>query len=194
LDRTLSMTTGEGDKAELATGLAQALGFIALAGEGRLRLVALEQDGTVLRSPVWQGRNRATEMFAFSATSPSKAADGTGPDALATTIASLLPSADSGSVIGLVSDFWGTDIPDALSRLAASPAVLVAVQVRAAEGRDPAFLGRGIMRLADADPGAERDISLDEEMLSRYRPALASHQAKLAEALSGGQHVFLPLG
>lgn len=194
LDRTLSMTTGEGRKAELATGLAQALGFIALAGQDRLRLVALEQDGTVLRSPVWQGRNRATEMFAFSATSPAKSADGTGPDALATTIAALLPSADSGSVIVLVSDFWGADILDALTGLAASPAMILALQVLAAEERDPALLGRGIMRLADAETGAERDISLDEEMLSRYRAALASHQDKLAEALSGGQHVFLPLG
>jgi uncharacterized protein (DUF58 family) len=193
VDRTLSMTTGDGGKARLATSLAQALGFIALAGQDRLRLVALEQDGTVLRSPVWQGRNRATEMFAFSAAPLAKTAGGTESDALATTIASLLPSADSGSVIVLLSDFWGTDIVDALTGLAASPAMVVALQVLAAEERDPALLGRGIMRLADAETGAERDISLDEEMLSRYRAALASHQDKLAETLSGGQHVFMPL-
>lgn len=194
LDRTPSMSAGERHKADLATGLAQALGFIALAGQDRLRLVALEQDGTTLRSPVWQGRNRAPEMFAFSAASGAKAAASSGPDALAEAIASLMPSADAGSVIVLLSDFWGQDVIEALAGLAGSPATIVAIHVLAAEERNPALLGRGIMRLADAETGAERDISLDEEMLSRYRVALGTHQDSLAEALSGGRHVFMTLG
>lgn len=191
LDLTLSMTVGDGAKAALAGGLARALGFLALAGQDRLRLVVLEGDGSTRSSPVWQGRSRAPEMFDFAAPRAAAARPAQAP--LATALTDIARGSDAGTVVVVLSDFWEPDALPALATLARAPGMVVAFQVLSAPERDPALLGRGVLRLADAETGQERVVALDEDMLARYRAALGRHRDALADAMSGGQHLFLPV-
>ncbi|WP_290686639.1 MULTISPECIES: DUF58 domain-containing protein [unclassified Haematobacter] len=202
LDLTLSMTVDDGAKAALASGVARALGFLALAGQDRLRLVVLEADGSVRRSPVWQGRNRAPEMFDFAErrVPPQDRAMDPVPAPLATALSNIGRDnggrdngGDAGAVVFVLSDFWEPDAVAALDALAQAPAMVAALQILSAQERDPASLGYGVLRLVDAETGRERDVTVDEDMLNRYRSALGRHQDALAAALSDGRHLFLPL-
>lgn len=197
LDLTPSMMVQHETKAALATGLARALGFVALAGQDKVRLIVLEGEG-VRRSPVWQGRTRAQDMFAFAEpqTRPPLDREETtkrpAPPSLAAAIAELIPASDAGSLFFIVSDFWAMEVAAALSALASTPGTVTALHVLSASERDPSSLGRGVIRLIDAETGGERDMTLDENTLIAYRASLGRHTDALVEALSGWS-VFLPI-
>jgi len=196
LDLTLSMLAPAEGKANLAVGLAQALGFVALSGQDRVRLLVLGQQRKIERSPVWQGRSSAPDLFAFARTTAGPAhRDPLGAPAreatsLTQAVAELVAALDQGSVVIVISDFWDADAAIALSRLAATPASLVALQVLTALEQDPSGLGEGVHRLVDAETGAERDFAINDNLLRQYRSALADHTAALVAAASD-RNLFL---
>ncbi|MET3926623.1 DUF58 domain-containing protein [Devosia sp. 2618] len=198
LDLTASMMVQPDTKAALATGVARALGFVALSGQDKVRLVVLEGENGIRRSPLWQGRTRAPDMFAFAEPqieAPRDREDASKRDAsasLAAALTELIPSSDAGSLIFIVSDFWEADVAVALASLASTPATVTALHVLSASERDPSSLGQGIIRLVDAETGRERDMTIDETTLTGYRAALGRHTDTLVESLSGW-NVFLPV-
>lgn len=198
LDLTRSMTVGDGAKAVLASGLARALGFVALAGQDRLQLIVMTEEGA-RRSPVWQERSRASDMFGFIALSPAGAAalqvdEGS---VVASTLAEMQRSADRGAVIFVISDFWDAEVVPALGALARTSGLVCALHVLSAPEREPSLLGNGSLNLVDAESGREQEVLLDADTLARYRAALGRHQDALAGALAtgarGGAHLFLPI-
>ncbi len=137
-------------------------------------------------------------MFAFAAAQapPPRDREGAGerpaPASLAAAIADLVPGSDAGSLVFVLSDFWDPGAAVPLAALASTPGMVAALHILSAAERDPASLGRGVIRLVDAETGQERDMTLDEDMLTRYRAALGRHTDALAGALTGW-NLLLPV-
>lgn|GEM_PF-3169721 len=191
LDLTASMRLENSDKANLAIGLARAIGFVALAGQDRLRLIVLEGEGQVRRSPTWQGRTRTAEMFAFTQpmSAPPRDRERTtgrpSAELLTPMLAELAADSDAGSLYFIASDFWEQGAAHAMAALTAMPGTVTAFHILSGPERDPSALGQGIMRLVDAETGMERDMTLDQATLANYRTALGRHIDELAAALPG---------
>lgn len=197
LDLTPSMVSVPA-KARLASALASALGFVALVGQDRVQILVLEGDNVVRRSPAWQGRSRAPELFAFAQTDlrpvPDREVGEPKPalSSLAQSIESLRATADAGTVCIVLSDFWEPGAAQSLGSLAATPASVAALQILSAVERDPGAYGEGVHRFVDAETGHERDITIDETMLSQYRQALDTLQLSLRTAVNP-RNIFLTL-
>jgi uncharacterized protein (DUF58 family) len=195
LDLTPSMISVP-EKSGLASALASALGFVALVGQDRVQLLVLDADNAVRRSPVWQGRNRAAELFAFAQSDLTPVSDREVAEpkpalsSLAESVESIRANADAGTIVVVLSDFWETRAAQSLRQLASSRAAVVAIQILSAAERDPSVYGEGVHRLVDAETGHERDITIDATMLSKYRQALETLQQSLESAVSA-RNIFI---
>lgn len=195
LDLTPSMVSAP-EKARLASALASALGFVALVGQDRVQLLVLDADNAVRRSPVWQGRSRAPELFAFAQADLKPVSDREVAEpkpalsSLAQSIESIRANADAGTVVIILSDFWEPSAAQSLDQLASSRACLVALQILSAAERDPSVYGEGVHRLVDAETGLERDITIDAAMLGKYQQALETLRQSLETAVSP-RNIFL---
>jgi uncharacterized protein (DUF58 family) len=195
LDLTPSMISVP-EKSGLASALASALGFVALVGQDRVQLLVLDADNAVRRSPVWQGRSRAAELFAFAQTNLTPVSDREVAEpkpalsSLAESVESIRANADAGTIVVVLSDFWETRAAQSLRQLASSRAAVVAIQILSAAERDPSVYGEGVHRLVDAETGHERDITIDATMLSKYRQALETLQQSLESAVSA-RNIFI---
>jgi uncharacterized protein (DUF58 family) len=195
LDLTPSMVSVP-EKARLASALASALGFVALVGQDRVQLLVLDAENAVRRSPVWQGRSRAPELFAFARPElkPVSEREVGEPkpslSSLADSIESIRANADAGTLVVVLSDFWEHSATQSLHQLASSRASVVAIQILSAAERDPSVYGEGVHRLVDAETGQERDITIDAAMLSKYRQTLVTLQQSLQTAV-GARNTFL---
>jgi uncharacterized protein (DUF58 family) len=195
LDLTPSMISVP-EKSGVASALASALGFVALVGQDRVQLLVLDADNAVRRSPVWQGRSRAAELFAFAQTNLTPVSDREVAEpkpalsSLAESVESIRANADAGTIVVVLSDFWETRAAQSLRQLASSRAAVVAIQILSAAERDPSVYGEGVHRLVDAETGQERDITIDATMLSKYRQALETQQQSLESAVSA-RNIFI---
>jgi uncharacterized protein (DUF58 family) len=150
----------------------------------------------VRRSPVWQGRNRAAELFAFAQSDLTPVSDREVAEpkpalsSLAESVESIRANADAGTIVVVLSDFWETRAAQSLRQLASSRAAVVAIQILSAAERDPSVYGEGVHRLVDAETGHERDITIDATMLSKYRQALETLQQSLESAVSA-RNIFI---
>ncbi|SDG89274.1 DUF58 domain-containing protein [Pelagibacterium luteolum] len=195
LDLTPSMMVE--DKAALAKGIARALGFVTLAAQDRLRIFVLDENPGLKRSPTWHGRARVHEMIEFAeprTQGPGGPSERTRPDpaSLSAPISDLIGDSDAGSIVFILSDFWGTGLSEPLAALTATGAMVIAMHILAASERDPSSMGNGIIRLVDAETGRERDMALDDITLTAYHAAMSRHTDGLREALIGG-NVYLPV-
>lgn len=185
IDASGSMTFGDGAKHRLACQLAQALGFVALAGGDRVQ-VAVGGAERLRWSPRWQGAARADDLFAWIAAQPK---GGAGDFAAALhDVQEILPQA--GLLIAL-SDWWGDGLEGRLDTLFAASQEVLAVQILAPEEIAPGRIGKGVMTVIDAETDDEVEVALDAETLRRYAALLSDWRNGLRAVFASRQWHFL---
>ncbi len=185
LDASGSMAVGDGAKLALATRLAQALGFVALAGGDRIQL-ALCGAERLTWSPRWQGTARTDDFFAWIDAQETGGA-GSFAEALGAVHEHLPPA---GLVIA-ISDWWGEGIEYGLDTLFAASHEVLAVQVLAPDELVPDRMGKGVVTMIDAETEDEVEVAIDPETLRRYTRILDDWQQGLRDLFARRQWHFL---
>ena len=168
LDGSASM----GDKWEAARQAAEALGYLALTGGDRLRVICLREDGD-RRSPVLSGRQAYARLEQFLDTC---APEGGGDLNEKILRLDALPK----GLCFLVSDCYTDGGPGrGLDALRYRKQECAVIQVLSAEELDPAL--EGALRLTDSESGGTVNLLADREALDRYRKALEQFLEKIRE-------------
>lgn len=185
VDASRSMLAGTPRKLDIATWLANGLGYLALAGGDRVE-IAWWSGERLEMSPRFSGISRTQRLFGWL---EGQQASGRAPfEATLARLAELLPA--NGLVI-LISDFWLDDPAAALTPIAATGSEIWGFHVLTPEEADPAQIAEGEVQLTDAESGAEVLVTLDRAVLAEYREVLAAHQALLRTTIGdlGGRYV-----
>lgn len=174
------------EKFDVARWLANALGYLALAGGDRAQF-AFWSGKRLTLSPRFQGVSRAERMFEWV---EDVEADGREPfDAALPELAThMVPN----GLAVVISDFWVADPARAIQLIAASGGEIWALQVLTPGELDPAQMPQGEVRLVDAESGEEILVPLDRNTLAQYRRTMGEWQAGLTETIHGalGQHLL----
>jgi uncharacterized protein (DUF58 family) len=173
IDVSASMDWGDGEENKLrwAKRLVGALGYVALSGLDRVAVAAI--SGAELGRPVLHsGAQTALRLFSqVAALQPSEQI--TDLDAAL----SRYPARPLGPVV-LVSDLLcPTAGREGLRRLAATGNDVTVVHVLAPSEEEPEL--RGDLRLIDRETGDSRELTIDENLLDRYRVGVASWRNEL---------------
>lgn len=184
IDGSGSMTIGDGGKHRLACLIAQALGFVALAGGDRAQ-VAVGGDEALHWSPRWQGAARADDLFAWITAQP-KGGRGDFGEALRA-VREYLPPA---GLLVAISDWWGEGLEDQLDTLFAASQEVIAVQILAPDELAPDRLGRGVITVIDAETEDEVEVAIDADTLRRYAAMLAEWRGGLRGIFASRQWHF----
>jgi len=187
LDSSASMAFGTGDrrKADVAEGVAVAVGYAATKRGNRLGTISFGQSPTV--EPPRQGRRALLDTLQLLRTLP---AGGTG------SLRDALELADrvvrQRALVVLVSDFRGPpDWQAPLLRLAGRHTVL-AVEIR--DTREQELADVGELRLVDPETGRQLRVDTsDRHLRERFAAAAAGERRALVAALAtaGVRHVAL---
>jgi uncharacterized protein (DUF58 family) len=187
LDASASMAFGTGDrrKADVAEGVAIAVGYAATRRGNRLGTITFGETSTV--EPPRQGRRALLDTLQLLRNLPP---GGTG------TLRDALELADrvvrQRALVIVVSDFRGTpDWRPPLMRLAARHSVL-AVEVR--DPREQELADVGELRLVDPETGRQLRVDTsDRRLRERFASAAADERRALVAALAtaGVRHVAL---
>jgi uncharacterized protein (DUF58 family) len=193
LDTSPSMQFGTADrrKADVAEGVAIAVGHVATRRGNRLGLVTFG-DGRPKTTPPRQGR---MGLIALLAALRDESANGDGPvgaTSLGEALARTGALARQRAVVVVVSDFRGPlDWRRPLLELAGRHEV-VAVEIR--DPREQELPNAGALWLVDPETGRQLRVDTRSERLrTRFAAAAAAERETLAQALSsaGAGHVVL---
>jgi uncharacterized protein (DUF58 family) len=191
LDTSASMHFGTADrrKADVAEGVAVAVGHVATRRGNRLGLVTFG-DERPRTFPPRQGRVGLLGLL--SALRDSSDAGGIGPTSLGEALHRTAGLARQRSAVIVVSDFRGPrDWRRPLLELAGKHDV-IAVEIR--DPREQALPNAGVLWLVDPETGQQlRADTRNERLRARFAAAAAAERAELARALSGAgaRHVVL---
>lgn len=191
LDTSASMHFGTADrrKADVAEGVAIAVGHIATRRGNRLGLVTFGDDDP-RTIPPRQGRLGLLGLLA--SLHESSSADGRGATGLGEALHRTGALARQRSAVIVVSDFRGPlDWRRSLLELAGRHDV-VAVEVR--DPREQELPNAGVLWLVDPETGRQvRADTRSERLRSRFATAAAEERAVLARSLAsvGARHVVL---
>lgn len=191
LDTSASMLFGTADrrKADVAEGVAIAVGHVATRRGNRLGLVTFgdEQPRTL---PPRQGRLGLLGLLSALKDEPS--AEGTGVTSLGEALRRTGALVQQRSVVIVVSDFRGPqDWRRPLLELAGRHEV-VAVEIR--DPREQELPNAGVLWLVDPETGRQvRADTGNERLRARFAAAAGQERADLARALAaaGARHVVL---
>jgi uncharacterized protein (DUF58 family) len=187
LDASASMAfgTAERRKADVAEGVAVAVGYAATRRGNRLGLVAFGDEPTVERPR--QGRIALLETLRLLRELPTR---GTGTLRAALELTDRV--ARQRALVVVVSDFRGAiDWQPALLRLAGRHTVL-AVEIR--DPREQELADVGVLRLVDPETGRQLRVdTADAQLRERFAAAAADERTALVRLLSdaGARHVAL---
>ena len=187
LDSSASMAFGTGDrrKADVAEGVAVAVGYAATKRGNRLGTISFGQSPTV--EPPRQGRRALLDTLQLLRTLP---AGGTG------TLREALELADrvvrQRALVVLVSDFRGPpDWQAPLLRLAGRHTVL-AVEIR--DPREQELADVGELRLVDPETGRQLRVDTsDRRLRERFAAAAAGERRALVASLASAGVRHVPL-
>jgi len=191
LDTSASMQFGTADrrKADVAEGVAIAVGHIATRRGNRLGLVTFGNDSP-RTFPPRQGRLGLLGLL--SALRDSSDAENTGATPFGEALHRTAALARQRSAVIVVSDFRGPlDWRRRLLELAGRHAV-VAVEIR--DPREQELPNAGVLWLVDPETGRQlRADTRNERLRTRFAAAAAAERADLARALAsaGARHVVL---
>lgn len=180
VDDSPSMDWGDGacHKLTYARRAAAALGYIALAGQDRVA-VGTVGAGLERRSPVYRGRGSLFRLLAFLAEdAPARAPAGTDLDAA---LAEYAGRAHHPGPLFLISDLFSAGQAGGRAGFLALTArgyEVNVVHTLAPDEVEPALSGE--LKLVDRETGDERELTVDDAALSRYRATLAAWRADLA--------------
>jgi len=186
VDVSPSMNFGDPTKLEHAQRLAEALGFIALAGGDRLQTMAIGASPVQPARPL-RGRGSFLVLHDWVT---SLRPNGTRP--LAQSL-SRLPALAPGLLL-LISDGLDPEAAGALRSISARGHELAMVQVLSPIEIDPDL--EGDLRLVDSETGAAVEITAHSQTLQIYKRNLEEHCRVLAEAVNklGGRLLLSPAG
>jgi uncharacterized protein (DUF58 family) len=163
VDGSASMDWGEPSKFLYALRVAGAVGWVALAGQCRVRPVLLRAPDRAESTGFLRGLPSGERLLRFL-----EAARPGGPNALRDGLRRLASEVRPKGVVVLVSDLMDRDgVDEALSALARNPGDLHAVQVLDPFEVEPA--GEGEYRFVDSEDGSRADVSVTGEVLAAYR-------------------------
>jgi uncharacterized protein (DUF58 family) len=194
LDVSASMTFGTADrrKADVAEGVALAVGHVATRRGNRLGVAAIGAgDARVLRPR--QGRLGLLALLSELRNEPE--ADGAGVTALGGAITRVAALARQRGLIVIVSDFRGDrDWEGPLRSLRARHGVL-AVEIR--DPREMELTPMGDLWLVDPETGRQLQVNTSRKRVrDRFAKAAAEDREEVAAALrrAGADHVVLSTG
>jgi uncharacterized protein (DUF58 family) len=171
VDVSASMAYGEPSKAEYGLRVAAAVGYVALAGQCRVRPSVLRAPDRIETTGYLRGLNSATRLLDFfEAVRPG------GPNALRDGLRRLASEVRPKGVVVLVSDLMDRDgVDDALSAFSRNPGDLYAIQVLDPFETAPSLDGE--FRLLDSEDGTRAEISATPDVLAAYRRRLDAYLA-----------------
>src|SRR6476661_3192992 len=191
LDTSISMAFGTADrrKADVAEGVAIAVGHVATRRGNRLGLVTFGDDSPRTLPP---RQGRLGLLGLLSALRDEPVADGAGVTSLGEALRRTGALAQQRSVVIVVSDFRGPqDWRRPLLELAGRHEV-VAVEIR--DPREQELPNAGVLWLVDPETGRQlRADTRSEKLRARFAAAAAEERAALARSLAhaGARHVVL---
>jgi uncharacterized protein (DUF58 family) len=191
VDVSPSMAFGTADrlKSDVAEGVAEVLGSIAVRRGGRVGLLTF--GGPVARLLPPRG-GRGARVGLRRALGEGVAADGTTGEPLSRALMRIGRLARPRSLVVVVSDFAGpTDWAKPIAALTARHTVM-AVEVYDPRERDLPAVGR--LALVDPETGEQVEVdTADRRLRERFAEATAEERAAVASALrrAGAEHVIL---
>jgi uncharacterized protein (DUF58 family) len=159
IDVSRSMDWGTPSKAEFATRLAAALGYIILAGSTRLVVATLSGGTATTFGPAW-GRRQLAELQAFLRREQPK-----GETDLDAALASYARRAEGGLAV-VISDLLTPKFEQGMKRLLDRRFEVSLLHILAPEEVHPPMSGD--LTLVDKEDGREVAITLNQEALDRY--------------------------
>ncbi len=194
LDSSASMTFGTADrrKADVAEGVAIAIGHVASRRGNRLGVVAFGAGEPKLLRPR-QGRIGLLGLLAELRQEPEE--DGAGATSLGNALARVAAVARARGLVVVVSDFRGErDWEDRLRALRARHGVL-AVEIR--DPRELELTPMGDLWLVDPETGRQLQVNTSRRRVrKRFAEAAAAEREEVAAALrrAGAEHLVLSTG
>ena len=191
LDTSVSMQFGTADrrKADVAEGVAVAIGHLATRRGNRLGVVAFGGEEPHAIPPA-QGRVGLVGLLAALRSEPP--ADGPGSSTLAAALARTGALARQRSLVVVVSDFRGSrDWRQSLLALAGHHDV-IAVEIQ--DPREQELTNVGLLHLVDPETGRQLRVDTRSRRLrERFAVAAAAERGELARSLAavGVRHVVL---
>ncbi|GAC1642355.1 MAG: hypothetical protein NVS4B8_11490 [Herpetosiphon sp.] len=184
LDASRSMEWGTPSKLRAASQLLGALGYIALVGADRVATAAWS-DNRLASLPAQRGRRGALPLFQFLL-----GINAAGPTTFATLCNSVLAATHRPGPLLLCSDLLDETALDGLSALAARGFEVTVLHVLAADELNPQL--DGDLRLLDSEGGPAIDLSLDPDLLVRYRERVARWREDLASGCKNHAITYIP--
>ena len=176
VDGSASMDYGEPSKHLYALRVAAAVGYVALAGQCRVRAAVLRAPDRMESPGYLRGLGSAERLLGFlEGVKPG------GPNALRDGLRRFASEVRPKGVIVLISDLMDRDgVDDALSAFARNAGDLHAIQVLDPFEMDPGLDGE--FRLVDSEDGSRADLSVTPEILAAYRRRLDAYLAAVDQA------------
>jgi uncharacterized protein (DUF58 family) len=191
VDLSPSMAFGTADrlKSDVAEGVVDVLGALAVRRGGRVGLITFGAEASLLLPP--RG-GRGARIGLRRALAEGVAPDGAGGEPLTPTVAKIGRLAQTRSLIVVISDFGGP--PEWARPLAALGArhTVLAVEVR--DPREEELPDVGRLAMVDPETGARIEVDTrDRRLRERFIHAARSERAEVAAALrrAGAEHVVL---
>lgn len=188
IDSSASMATGEPDKLRFGSELAAALSYLALSGNDRVRLAAL-QNGQALFTGWFSGvRNTERIVQWLNGLTAQGHAE---LEAAALSVAGKLPA--TGLVI-IISDWQAEQAARLPLLLGGEGREVICVHVFAPAEADPGQLGNaGDLRIVDSETGEELDVAVNPQALSEYREAWQRFSNGLRDGMLSQRALYMPL-
>lgn len=186
VDASASMAAGRPDKLAYAKRAAAALGYIGLASEDRVAIVALS-GRAARRQAAIRGSGRVFRLL--SALSGIPLSDG--PTDLLVAARHAGAQLTGRGVVVLLSDLLDPNADRVIRELAATGSEIVVLHVLSPEELDP--LLEGDLRLIDVESGEGLEVTVDLATLDGYRARLAAWRDGLAEIAAKRRVAYVPL-
>lgn len=186
LDASASMAAGRPDKLTYAKRAAAALGYIGLASEDRVSIVALT-GRTGRRQAAIRGSGRVFRLL--GALSGIPIADGQ-TDLLAAARHAAAQLTGRGVVV-LLSDLLDPNADRVIRELSATGSDVVILHLLSPEELDPQL--EGDLRLVDVETGDGMDVTIDLATIDDYKARLAAWREAFADIAAKRRASYVPL-
>ncbi len=172
IDSSASMDFGQPNKLMYARKIAAALSFISLSGYDRVSLALMSDRLTGHRGPI-RGRNQIFQVFKYLQEIQAHGGTSIGESLLNFSARRKKPG-----IVVIISDFLDPgDFTLALGRLQFQKHQLYLIQILDESELNPQT--GGDVKLRDMETGQEKEVTITDDLLNRYRKAVEDHCDKI---------------
>jgi uncharacterized protein (DUF58 family) len=186
IDASASMDAGRPPKLLFAKRAAAALGYVGLASEDRVSVVALG-GRTARRLPALRGSGRVFRLLS----NVSGITVSSGPTDLLATARRAAAMLTGRGVLVLISDLLDPAAERVVRELAGTSAEFIVLHVLSPDELDPQIAGD--VRLVDSESGDGVDVTADLGTIDSYKTRLAAWQATFADVAAKRRASYVPL-